>query len=61
VIDLKDRESWKITKRRVEFKDHLTVYFVVNAFLAIINLWFSGGWFDIPLKGSVFRRGERKD
>lgn len=36
----KDRELWKLAKRRVSFKKHLVVYILVNIFFW--GLWYLG-------------------
>ncbi len=38
----KERELWKIAKKRVSFKRHLASYIIVNAFLWA--LWFIGDY-----------------
>lgn len=40
---MNDSELRRIAKERVEFKEHLYVYIVINVFLFIINMWFSPG------------------
>jgi hypothetical protein len=48
---MKDEDIRKMAKARVEFRDHLFVYAIVNIILAVINLWSSPGfwWFPIVL------------
>ena len=48
---MKDEDLRKIAKNRVEFRDHLIVYLIINAFLFIINVMFSPGfyWFVFVL------------
>ncbi|UCD03174.1 MAG: 2TM domain-containing protein [Candidatus Aenigmatarchaeota archaeon] len=38
---MKDRELREMAKKRVEFRDHLVIFVIINAFLIAINLWFS--------------------
>lgn len=44
----KDSELREIAKARVEFREHLSIYVIVNAFLIAINLWFSPMFFWFP-------------
>lgn len=37
----KDKALWKLAKKRAGFKSHLTIYFIVNAFLWV--LWYLSG------------------
>ena len=48
---MKDEDLKKIAKNRVEFRDHVLVYLVVNAILFTVNILFSPGfyWFIIVL------------
>ena len=48
---MKDDELRKIAKNRVEFRDHVLIYLVVNVILIIVNVLFSPGfyWFVIVL------------
>lgn len=32
----KDKELWKIAKKRVAFKRHLSIYIIINSFLWIV-------------------------
>ena len=47
----KDSDLREIAKARVEFREHLWIYVIVNAFLIVINLWFSPMflWFPFVL------------
>ena len=45
---MRDEEIRAIAKRRVEFKDHLVIYIIINTFLVIINLWFSPMFYWFP-------------
>ena len=38
---MKDSDLREMAKNRVEFKEHLSIFIVINAFLIAINLWFS--------------------
>jgi hypothetical protein len=46
---MKDSELREMAKSRVEFREHLSIYIIVNAFLVVINLWFSPQFFWFPL------------
>jgi 2TM domain len=41
IMDIDDNKLWKMAKARVEFKRHLRIYCVVNAFLWAV--WLIGG------------------
>ena len=45
---MKDEELREMAKKRVEFKDHVFVYIVINLFLVIINIWFSPMFYWFP-------------
>ncbi len=45
---MRDEEIRQIAKKRVEFKDHILIYVVINLFLIIINLWFSPMFYWFP-------------
>ena len=51
MIIMKDSEIRKIAKTRVEFREHVYAYILVNIFLFVINMWFSPGfwWFTFVL------------
>ena len=48
---MKDQELREMAKRRVEFRDHLLVYIIVNAALFVINVWTVPGflWVLFPI------------
>ena len=48
---MKDSELRTMAKDRVEFREHLLVYIVVNIVLIAINMWFTPGfwWFLLVL------------
>ncbi len=48
---MKDEHLRRMAKRRVEFRDHLLVYIIVNAILIGINMWTvpQFWWFLFPL------------
>ena len=46
---MKDENLRKVAKARVEFRDHLFVYVVVNILLAVVNLWSSPGFWWFPI------------
>lgn len=41
-MEQKDQELWKIAKKRVEFKKHLTTYIIMNIFFWAL-WWFTQG------------------
>jgi hypothetical protein len=45
---MKDSELRELAKARVEFREHLWIYVLVNVFMIIINLWFSPMFFWFP-------------
>jgi len=42
--DVKDRELWKLAKKRAGFKRHLYIYLVINLFLWAVWYFISGGY-----------------
>ena len=48
---MKDDDLRKIARNRVEFRDHLIIYVVINAFLLMLNLLITPGfyWFFLVL------------
>ena len=44
---MEDKDIRKIARKRVEFRDHLSIYVLLNAIFIIINMLFSPGfmWF----------------
>ena len=45
MINMKDSDIRRMAKNRVEFRDHIYVYIVVNLVLFAINLWFTPGFY----------------
>ena len=45
---MKDAEIRELAKARVEFREHLWIYVIINAFLIVINLWFSPMFYWFP-------------
>ena len=48
---MKDDRLKEMAKTRVEFRDHIVIYIIVNAFLTVINVWTSPGflWVLFPI------------
>ena len=38
---MKDDQLRRMAKNRVEFRDHLYIFLVINGFLAAMNLWWT--------------------
>ncbi|MCK5018838.1 MAG: 2TM domain-containing protein [Candidatus Peribacteraceae bacterium] len=45
---MKDSQIKEMAKKRVEFKDHIMIYAIINAILIFINFYYSPSYFWFP-------------